>query len=279
MVVAAGGLGGILSWIYSLSVGEPLSLSLVPAFLSAIVLGMGAAFIGVYVLANSDTQTLMRTLGFALLCGFCWKPVFDAGKALVYTRIEESSVREAAEGLDEDLEALTDATGTELTLGIAAVEGATSDLIRSAGAVMDPRLRAEIRNLTSRSVAALGEVASQQPEAVATALGSIGTAAIESSRPDVSLMATRSLSSIPERSEFRPSVYAESSNSLERMADAAQRTGRSSEQRELSVISREVIDRGRELAGDDSAAQTELQERSRLLREPPRPERREPPRE
>jgi len=51
--------------------------------LASSALGTGAGFIGVYVIANSDTRSLLRCLGFALLCGFSWKPVYDGGEAIV----------------------------------------------------------------------------------------------------------------------------------------------------------------------------------------------------
>jgi hypothetical protein len=83
LILLFGAIGGGLSLVYAATVGQPIQGSLWVAVPGSVVLGTFAAFIGVYVIANTDTSDFLRCLGFSLLCGFAWKPVYDAGSALV----------------------------------------------------------------------------------------------------------------------------------------------------------------------------------------------------
>src|SRR5688572_19217252 len=81
-VLALGAAGGVASWVYGLTVSNP-----VPggrwALLVSILFGAFAAGLGVYVLTHTDTSAVGRTIFFAALCGFVWKPVVDAGRAFM----------------------------------------------------------------------------------------------------------------------------------------------------------------------------------------------------
>lgn len=72
-------------------------INVLASLVASTVLGTGAAFVGVYVIANTDTRDFLRCLGFALLCGFSWKPVYDAGSALVNQQIKISQAREVTQ--------------------------------------------------------------------------------------------------------------------------------------------------------------------------------------
>jgi H+/Cl- antiporter ClcA len=100
LVSIFGAFGGFLSWVLA-NVGPTSDLLDNPvldrpwfiALPAAIAFGVGAAYLGVYLIANADPRALPRFFGFALLCGMAWAPTFDAGKAL----IQRSNLKKANE--------------------------------------------------------------------------------------------------------------------------------------------------------------------------------------
>src|SRR3990172_11409776 len=82
-VLLLGAAGGLLAWLYSQTVGQPAALVWWQAIPAGVLLGAGASFVGVYLLANADVRDAKRCLALAMICGFAWKPVYEAGTALV----------------------------------------------------------------------------------------------------------------------------------------------------------------------------------------------------
>ena len=93
LVAGAGGIGGFLSWVYAITVGQPPMLHSLLAIPASIALGAGAAFVGIFALAHTDTRVLTRCLAFAVLCGLSWKPIYDAGNALVKQSIRQQETK------------------------------------------------------------------------------------------------------------------------------------------------------------------------------------------
>lgn len=95
-IVGFGAVGGILSCVYAAVVGSSSEEHWFWRSLGSTVLGAGASFVGAYLLANPDmreAQGRMRGWAFALICGFAWKPVYDAGTALVDKTAEDMNDR------------------------------------------------------------------------------------------------------------------------------------------------------------------------------------------
>ncbi len=83
LIIAGGAIGGLLSWVYSITLGLSTVLAGWQAVVASVTLGMGASFLGVYLIANTDTAPFYDALGFAVLCGFAWKPIYDGGAHLL----------------------------------------------------------------------------------------------------------------------------------------------------------------------------------------------------
>jgi len=105
-----GAIGGSLSLVYAATVGQPIPGSLWVAVPGSVVLGTFAAFIGVYVIANTDTSDFLRCLGFSLLCGFAWKPVYDAGSALVTQQTRATQIDKVQQLNEKVSEAVSEVT-------------------------------------------------------------------------------------------------------------------------------------------------------------------------
>src|SRR5689334_7730374 len=86
-IAGAGAIGGVLSWLSTVaSSGHLGNLTTMSAVLACILLGAGAAFIGVYVIANTDRRDFIHCFAFAVLCGFAWRVVYEGGEAMLSKR-------------------------------------------------------------------------------------------------------------------------------------------------------------------------------------------------
>ena len=157
LVLVAGAIGGFLSWIYAQTFGEAMALVWYLAVPASMLFGTGAAFIGVYLLANVDTSALLRCLAFALLCGFLWMPVFDAGKALVFQEVRVKDAVEAGKAAAEaqsQVQALQEIAAQARTPGrvpqevlqerTTAATDAAVKAMRAAEQVDNPTLRVDV---------------------------------------------------------------------------------------------------------------------------------------
>lgn len=160
-VLGVGAIGGALSWVFAVTIGVPPVLShwwlAVPA---AMLLGAGAAYIGVYLLASSDTAQVHRCLAFALLCGVAWKPVWDAGTALVDQSIRRQQYRARAAELEtrthQVMRELTERPPQEASRAIAEASKVAEQLtdVASATEATDPELAARLQLQAAATVTA-----------------------------------------------------------------------------------------------------------------------------
>lgn len=175
-VLLVGGAGGALSWLFTLAAGLPRVVT--PWWAAAAIgipLGAGAAFVGVY-LANSSPAPPARCLAFALLCGFSWRPVLEAGSAVVAQKAQMQQARLAAAPL------LERAARVQTDLGAAKSTESTVEAVREAGSIasglvatsgsatlVDPDLAAKLQIEAARTltVAARQAAATNDPAVAA----------------------------------------------------------------------------------------------------------------
>lgn len=145
-VLLFGGAGGLLSWVYAQTVGQPYAGSPWVVIPSSFLLGMGAAYIGVYLLANSDRKDLLRCLGFALACGFAWKPVYEAGSALI-TQQQNQKLESKAAALTQQVaevnKALLQAPPDQTDAKVAQAATTAVQALNAAQNVRDPAIQRE----------------------------------------------------------------------------------------------------------------------------------------
>jgi hypothetical protein len=259
-VIASGAVGGILSWIYSITVGDPFHEDSIVAIASAVPLGMGAGFVGVYVLANSDTRALARTLGIAMLCGMFWKPVYDAGREQVLTGLKKADLSEATETLNDQIARLDKASEDALPLEIAAVQRSAKELLDTSGSIRDRRLQTRVEAAVNESVIALNRISERAPEDSARALGEIGATGAVRGRPEIAEIAAESIATLSERSERTPDTAAAASNSLLKIARSEALGDRPAQSAELQRQALEIYRSAKE-------AYVDLPEESRRLDE------------
>lgn len=134
-----GAAGGLVSWLYSVTIGTPMTVAPLVAVAACVVFGVTATFFGVF-LANTSQQPLSRALLFGLICGFCWRPVLEAGAEYV-KRLPQVKLEARAEA---DSRALTGAvagmTRTDPAARVRAAEHvltAAEILVGTAGQLKD----------------------------------------------------------------------------------------------------------------------------------------------
>jgi len=106
-VLFFGAVGGALGLAAALVLGEEKFIAseekqswflLVCAYCS---LGAGAALVAVFALAGTDAKEVLRCCAVALLAGFFWRPVFDAGKGYLLVQEERQQETEAAKTMEK----------------------------------------------------------------------------------------------------------------------------------------------------------------------------------
>ena len=99
-----GAIGGFLAWVIHLWQGQPTHLGIWIDAPISIVLGTGASMVFVYLISNTDRADRARLFALALVAGVFWEPVWEAGKALVDRKVEQSRQRAALDATNRATE-------------------------------------------------------------------------------------------------------------------------------------------------------------------------------
>jgi hypothetical protein len=98
-VLGFGAAGGALGVTAGTVLGE-LAQAWYAVLIPCMALGAGAAFAAVFVLLGIKTEDVLRCCGVALLAGFFWRPVFEAGKDYLLNQPERAAEAETAKATD-----------------------------------------------------------------------------------------------------------------------------------------------------------------------------------
>jgi hypothetical protein len=192
-VLCSGAAGGMLSLVHAFAVGREVTLPWYWAALAFPALGAAAALIGVYVLTVSDTKAALRCIAFALLCGLVWKPVIEAGSALVTQTAAQQKAREVAVHTTE-LQAmaadLAESPGPDLPSLLTKVEQTTNKIVRLLPAVPDPEMRADAEDTVRNVVAVVERVAPQRPRESVDVLTRLAVTGLATRQPQFATLAT-----------------------------------------------------------------------------------------
>ncbi len=197
LVCLFGGFGGLLSWVYSLATGETLlitpSWSAAPA---AIVLGIGASIIGVYLLANSDIQAVIRCLAFAALCGFAWKPIYDGGAALIQQQFDNASVAEWFNQVQAANDAIAQSPPEEQAKSVEEATRSAVELLRVRPKISDPTLRQKTDQEIKRTLELIEEFGKRQPDKATEAITTLSVAGSFAGSSEIAEVAAGSLENV-----------------------------------------------------------------------------------
>lgn len=181
VVLSSGAGGGLVSWAFSYMTNSSYitKVSFVlgkwEALPLCIILGAASALIAVYVVTPTDVSKIGHLIGFAVLCGFLWKPVLDAGRTLIDNRIK---VAESSAKLDASIsQAKKINTPADKGVIVHEVAAQASDLLRTSDRVPSGKLEKEATQQAKEAVEVISQSAPQNPVAAALALEEIRSAA------------------------------------------------------------------------------------------------------
>lgn len=176
-ISGAGGIGGMLSLVYSMTVGTPPLVDPLPWGVFAYAfLGAGAAFLGVYLIAKTDTNHVSHCLAFAVACGVAWAPVFDGTSALVQQNRERAAtvkISKKIDSLKSSLGRLESANSTEISKVADAVVNDIDEIAAVASRVKDPLVHTKISKSVAQSIAAFENVKNKHPAVASNAIQEI----------------------------------------------------------------------------------------------------------
>lgn len=188
LVLSSGAGGGLVSWAFTIISGSTFGLSLWGALPLCVILGAAAALIAVYVVIPADVSKTGKLIAFALLCGFLWKPVLDAGRVVITQRLEASSTTTEVKKNVAELK----------TAPPAAVAGkaheaadAASELLRAGDRIDNPEIEKEATNQATAAVNAIAQTSTADPAAATVALQQISNAAANADNQHVAMLANR----------------------------------------------------------------------------------------
>lgn len=163
---------------------SPYKLSAYAVVPLLIVVGGIAAVLGVFLIANSDTNELKHTLTFAVACGVFWQPVIQEARSFVVQAQAASRTSSLQAASNEVGQAATSNQGS-LPSKVAKTGTLTTNLLSTAGTTSDTNLKAEAIAESTRAVDQISAAAPKAPEESFTALENIGVAAVKNNQTDV----------------------------------------------------------------------------------------------
>jgi hypothetical protein len=196
-VVVFGAAGGALAVLSALALGE-LTESWKFLLFPYIALGSGAAFVSVFVLLGIKTEDVWRCCGVALLAGFFWRPVFDAGKEYLLSQPERAAKADAAENTRklEDVNMKLDSSPTNIALLKQA--GDLAEIItRDTAAIRPSAVRSRAQSTVTRTLDLLGDQAGKGQSSALVAVADVAETAATTGNHAVADKAWTKIALIP----------------------------------------------------------------------------------
>ncbi|HEV2720393.1 MAG TPA: hypothetical protein VG323_10280 [Thermoanaerobaculia bacterium] len=200
LVIGAGAGGGLVSWAFTLMTGATFGLNTWEALPLCLVLGMGSALAAVYVITPTDVSQTARLIGYAVLCGFLWKPVLDAGRIVITEKIHAD---QTSADLKARVSELNSATAQPQVAAPAAADNA-SELLRTAHKIDNPDLRDKAATQATDAVNAIAATSTADPATATAALSQIRIAAEKTNQPNVARLAATKIMIIQKQ---RPAAH------------------------------------------------------------------------
>lgn len=177
LVALAGLIGGEVSLVYSLTVGNVPAIEPLPwGVFSYAFLGLAAGLFGVYLLAKTDTRHAIHCLMFAAACGMSWAPIFDGASALVQQNREkvlDAKVRVQVEAVRAVAAKLRTTPPDQLAPTTAVAVQQVESLLVAATETKDRRLALSVSSSVDEMATSLREVSKKAPLVSADALRDI----------------------------------------------------------------------------------------------------------
>jgi len=177
-VAVAGAAGAAASLLMKVATDYPLGS--LGTSIAVVILGIGAAFIGVYLIGNSDRRDLGRCLVFAFICGVSWKAMYDASGIYLKTVSQESQALKhvaAAGQLEKDLESSSTTPVDKVDRHVQDLSNSVVTATQKLPDVGTPAAENEVHKATKGAINSIYNVALRTPVTASEALANVGAAA------------------------------------------------------------------------------------------------------
>ena len=174
IVAGIAAVGGFLSWLFGLYLGNDPHYSALVDLIVSILLGAGAGIIFVYLIANTDRSDMTRLCALALLSGFFWEAVWVGSRVLIERQSENMTVA-AVEDAAMRAETLTDSLATaspeERAAILDEIERETKRVAELTAKVDSVSRRAEIDSATEPLMAKFKQLPETENQSLLANLG------------------------------------------------------------------------------------------------------------
>lgn len=189
-VAKCGAIGGVVSSLYTYMAGATYGLPWWIAVPLCVPLGAVAAIIAVFYVTPTDTSKANQLVAYAMICGIMWKPVIDAGKALIAQHVEAAGSKSQTATLVAEVKNTPPAA---LPGRLNDIAGATARLLSASDTIDNPKLRSDATTQAKQAVAVVAAQADENPKTARVALDEINTAAKKADNPEVAQAAQTQL--------------------------------------------------------------------------------------
>jgi len=221
IVLAAGAVGGFASWVYGIVLSQEVPGGAWSMPIS-IFLGAFAAGVGVYVLTNTNTSAVARTMFFAALCGFVWKPVCDAGRAFIAQTIQQrqdAAAEEAGNEAAELADSLAKTPPDQLPAKLEQINEASLAALEALPYVNNSRVRRSVESKVNTALTKVAANAPKAPQAASGVIQSVGKTAARTRSVRIADSALASLDHLAQTNRaFAPAQIQLRTNILEAIA-------------------------------------------------------------
>jgi hypothetical protein len=199
LVLLSGAVGGMVYWILQVATGVmPFGSRWYGSVPAALLVGGVAAFLGVYLLANSDTThgELKHTLAFALVCGITWSTVIAGAKQQVISATSAVKADAAQDKTVSLQKAIVAGNSAEVSAKVSDAASAASQAVQTLSSITDDQVKAKIVDNSQEAVKTIFQAAKIDPAASIAALKTVGTTATDVGAMGVRVSVIDALSSI-----------------------------------------------------------------------------------
>jgi hypothetical protein len=187
-------------WILQVATGiKPFGFPWYGSVPASLLVGGVAAFLGVYLLANSDTTNrweLKHTLAFALVCGITWSTVIAGARQQVVSATGAVRAETAQDKAASLQNALKSGDPTEVGAKVTDTATATVQAVQSLSSTADDQVKAKIVDNSQQAVKTISQAVTIDPAASIDALKTVGTTATNAGATGLKVSVIDALSSI-----------------------------------------------------------------------------------
>lgn len=200
LVLLSGAVGGLVYWVLQVATGiSPFGFPWYGGIPASLLVGGVAAFLGVYLLANSDTTSrweIKHTLSFALVCGMTWSTVLAGAKQQVAS-VTGSVKADTSQNQTTSLQnSLNSGDRTEVSAKLPDVGQAAAQAMQALSSTADDQVKTKILANSQDAVKTIIAASKVDPAKGIDALRTVGTNATGASASGIRLSVVDALTSI-----------------------------------------------------------------------------------